>query len=239
MNSAELGRPSRVQRKKAEERVFVEQFLERAIDFEASITDFESPDFIVIDSHGPLGLEVTRLFKDAGQRGSQKKAAETGRQRSLNAVAREYYGRDGLPLLVSAIIRGPALRAPEGLAEMLKLLRPSRPWDSEEFETPGGSKLFLTALPLEVGQYWHWHCLNNSVGWVNRQAEGIVSTAIRTKALNLSAYRSRVQRIALLLVAEVMNDSGMLEVGDLSQVQREGFDAVYLYRYPFEIVRLF
>jgi hypothetical protein len=238
MTSAELVQPSKVQRKKAQERILVEQFLERATGFETSLTDFESPDFIVIDTHGALGLEVTRLFKDAGKRGSPKKTAEILRQHSLDAVARAYYKSNGLPLLVSAIIRGPSLRAPEGLAEIMNLLRPAKEWDQAEFETPGGSKLFLTSLPSEVGRYPHWRCVNNSVGWVNRQAEEIVSAVIRTKALNLKSYRSRIQRVGLLLVAEIMNDSGMLELQGLDPFQHEGFDAVYLYRYPFEIVRL-
>jgi len=214
------------------ERLYLEGFLKSFPHFEV-VADCEAPDFILRDVVGPIGFEVVRVFRDTSRAGSKTKELENRRQATLRDLSQRYYDTGGKPLMVTALASGASLGDLDRLASRLQRRRPSRLWRQRQVRLDrSGATLYVTALPREAGQYQRWQCTSNSVGWVRQAADDLLSAAIAKKAAKLSIYRKAADRIALLIVADATRTSGMLRPSADMRVPRQGFEAIYFYRYP-------
>jgi hypothetical protein len=217
------------------ERIYVGGFLRSFPEFQVvGDDDRESPDFILRDQIGPIGLEVVRIFRDPSPRGSSAKRTESCRQRVLDDLAEHYYAAGGRPLMVTALMPGTALGDLDELASRLRRRRPAIV--GKQIRISVGrvdAALYLMALPPEAGAYRRWQCASNQIGWVRRACEPLIRSAIAAKARKLAAYRTATGRVALLVVADATRRSGMIDWPPSScRFAREGFDAVYFYRHP-------
>jgi len=169
----------------------------------------ESPDFLLRDATGVIGLEVTQVFRNDSDAGSPAKAAESRRQAYLGRLAFEYYSAHGRPLHVQAHLPDRPDTELSLVVENLHAMRPAEPWGRSRFSVGHDTVFHLTALPDEAGSYSKWICINNSVGWVGRLHSDLLASRIREKAPKLPTYRKAADRVALLLVADRTSESGM------------------------------
>jgi hypothetical protein len=78
-----------------------------------------------------------------------------------------------------------------------------------------------------------WLSVNHRVGWVDRNALGVVTDAIKKKSNELARYRAGAGTdIRLLLVADHMHNSGKLILSSAMRPPTEGFRIVYFFPYP-------
>lgn len=221
------------------ERVYVEGFLNAFPMFEL-VKEHEAPDFVMRDANGLIGMELVQVFVDAASGGSTTKKRESMRQRTLTELACRYYAIGGRPLKVTATTPTSTLGDLDSLARRLVAQGPARPWTTKRMRLGSdGTVLHLTSLPASAGQYQNWSCASNAVGWVKQSCEDSLLSAILAKAAKLPSYRRAVDRVALLLVADSTQASGMISLSrnDVGSVV-EGFDAVYFYRHPIGAVQL-
>jgi hypothetical protein len=221
------------------ERIFVEGFIEHIEQDFQLVTEREAPDFVLSDARGQFGLEVVQVFRDRRQSGSPSKAGESGRDKCLRRLAGRYYSRSGLPLLVQAIIADGFKFELHALSDRLIEERNDEPWQSSEFSLGPDTKFYLTPLPPEAGRYSRWVCVNNSVDWQGWLSVDDIALTVQEKSRKLAKYRTVIDRVSLLLVVDVTQNSGMLRwPHDALSPKARGFDAVYLYLHPLEARRL-
>jgi hypothetical protein len=224
---------------KQRERFYVDGFLRAFPQFEV-VDEREAPDFILRDEVGLVGLEVVQIFKDSSPTGSPAKKIEGRRQAVLMDLAKKYYAGGGGPLMVTALMPGASLGDLDRLARRLRQRRSLRPWTQTQLTIcREGTRLYVTALPDEAGQYRLWRCASSAVGWVRPSCEALVAAAVAAKAAKLPSYRSAAGRVALLLVADSTRASGMVTWSHRDVVAAShGFDAVYFYRHPMAAIQV-
>lgn len=223
---------------KAEERMYVDAFLQATrgvvVDEEG-----ESPDFVLRDSLGRLGLEVANVFPDEGENGSRAKSDEVKRVRLLAAAAKHYYAQSNRPLAVTALFAEGGLPTPVSIAEGLLSVASAEELTPLHLCLFDRTRLTVTPLPAGYGEYSRWKCVNNSSGRVGALRPSDLEDRIADKATKLDAYRKRVDRVALLLVANRTQSSGLVEwVDDGESIALQGFEAIFLFIYPTHVVVL-
>ena len=228
---------------KIQEEIFLEGFLDKCPGRFTLVSEWESPDFILRDSDGEIGFEVAQVFRTTSPSGSPYKAVESRRDKFLRKLAEVYYAKGGLPLRVRAILPDRPSFDMEVLAERLCKERPGRFWETSEFSLDYPVKFRLTALPMNCGRYGWWQCVNNSVGWVrtfDQPRNQIIKGRIAEKEGKIPIYRKTAKRVALLLVLDRTQMSGMVEWDDNKSlcIGKVDFDMVFLYIHPLRVVQL-
>src|SRR5262249_16198329 len=78
-----------------------------------------------------------------------------------------------------------------------------------------------------------WFSVNDRVGWVHRDPIEKITDAIKAKSAHLQKHREATgQDVRLLLVANLINNSGKLRLEQSLALDLRGFRAVYLFCYP-------
>ena len=226
--------------KRARERFFLDEFLRHVpgLRFVEQGRPPEWPDFVLADDRGPLGLELTQLFRDDGPKGSPTVTAEKRRSKLLRDIAGRYYAAGGPPAHVSAVRIG----QPEGSniddAVRLLLKAAARVGNaSERIEVPDRARptrtpwalLYFLRLAPEVGAHCDWNALQNSCAFVGRVKPEALRACIDEKAANLPRYRRHLDRVSLLIYVERNRGSGMIEPPrERLRLDGAGFESVYL-----------
>ena len=99
--------------------------------------------------------------------------------------------------------------------------------------TRRGLKAFVTRLPDSYTHCAEWYSLDDRVGSVGSVSLQIDS-AIAGKSKKLSDYKenSGLDDIRLLIVADHLRASGMLELRDYLEFDSQGFQVVYFLNHP-------
>ncbi len=248
--------------KKQRERFFLEQFLAAARMPLQIVTERETPDFLLRDDRGELGVELAELFKDRqrssghGKLESPGKAIEAKRAAFLRQVAKDYYAAGGRPISVQALLPTgletaghhgrPVLDLPDA-RDVVQALLDQRPVEGEApasidlgTELEPGAVFYVRALPDAWGSYSRWTAVDNSVG-LRRQAHlSDAQVMVDAKAAaKLAECRKISPRVVLLLHADGTRSSGMMTwADDFAPIEPRGFDEVWLYLHPGEAWRL-
>jgi hypothetical protein len=190
------------------------------------------------------------MFQDAptSPSGSLEKREQQRRYRFLEKCARRYYELGGVPITVDALMPGLTI-LDDGMIEKLarRMLRhcPAQVWKQGCIPfrpTLGGElwKIYLTALPHDLGQYCKWDCISERTGWSLEPPSQMLQELIDRKAVKLSDYRKRVRKVGLLIHADGTRRTGFFHVRTgLPQVDNRGFDLVDLLIDPHTYARLF
>lgn len=251
-----MSRSNKDRVKKLRERFFLEQcFAAAGLPLEV-LAERETPDFLLRDGRGEVGIELAQVFNDRkqvradGTRASPGKAIEKQRDGYLAAIATAYYARGGLPIRVSAFLPSrrdftanrDVLDLPPGGDVVGRLLseRPSRAWERSRIVIEHGVKFDVLALPDEFPKYAYWTAMDNHVGFVWQAPADEVQEVVRAKAEEkLIQCRQACSRVGLLLHADCTFGSGMiLWNAELPPISPCGFDEVLLYLHPGEVWRL-
>jgi hypothetical protein len=204
--------------------------------------DSEPPDFVVTEGEQQFGLEVTEIFiGPQSDGGSALKASESKTQRAVNALQREYEAIADVPLIVKFVGHMDA----DNLATVVPALvghdLPSKPTCYHFVHDTTVAHPSRTRLRVHVTKAVrpNWYSVNDRVGFVDRNPHGIIAAAIAKKATELTRYKDAAgSDVRLLLVANRMSNSGKLTLSEGAKFDLHGFNAVYLFPYPEDVIVL-
>lgn len=233
------------------ERVFLDWFIDREVPGSIVIgpdDKYSKPDFIIEGPSGRVGVEVTNVFREVRPRkrgGSPSKEGESIRQKWLRDLAEAYYARHDIPLMVYADLR---VDNPRVLTDgVMKVLSQSDHLhaDEEREEAIRDADEVLRCvvriqrLPHVLQGYRQWLCVSDQLCFVTPLTALHLQRAVDDKKARLREYRTRCERVWLLLVLDRVSNSGRLAVPVLlPEVNTTGFEAVWLVEYPRAIHRL-
>ncbi len=224
------------QAKKDHERFFAEQAarsLGKNWSFNESI---EQPDFIVTEAGHRFGLEVMDIFTGPQTHsGSSLKASESVTQNDINIMQRKYEAKANTSLHVRFV----GMMNTNNMSKVLPALL------TEDFQSKPIS--YHTVIDTDGGLRVHvtkslrpdWFSVNHRVGFVDRDSNVVIRTAVAKKAKLLATYQKVAGTdIRLLLVANRIYNSGKLNALVEGKFNLEGFSAVYFFPYPEKAISL-
>jgi hypothetical protein len=222
--------------KKQQERFWAEQVARHLGTVWALDSEREAPDFVVTEGDVQFGLEVTELFKgQQGPNGSIEKTRESRTQRSVNGLAREYEAIADVPLTVKFV----GNMEEDNLKTVVPVLvahdLSSKPIGYRFIHDTETAHPLRAPLRVHVtrGLRSEWFCINDRVGFVDRNPRNIIATAIERKAKDLVHYRAAAGNdVRLLLVADRIMNSGKLMLRDEMRFCLHGFEVVYFLSHP-------
>lgn len=226
------------------ERFLLERFFEAADLRSEIIEERETPDFIVRIEEQLVGIEITQLYRsfDASQRLEQ--AHESISSRIVHSAQQLYEKSGATPVNVTVTFRpGSSVRSLNRNHSAVKLARFVQTLDLPEWQTfnrsvaPGDQLLpegisFIRAFGVPTYRYAHWSVAR--AGWVGPITAELVQSRIDVKAKHLRNYDANVTEYWLVLIADSLNPSQMIEI-------RPDFDATtisspfartFIYSYP-------
>ena len=205
-------------------------------------TDREHPDFIVAEGARQFGLEVTQIFVGVqGDRGSSLKAAEGKMQGIVNELQRQYEAIENIPLIVKFVGNMEADNLETLIPALLAEDLPSKSVGYHFVHDTTVAHPTRARLRVHVTKGFHpeWYSVNDRVGFVDRRPHEIIAAAIAKKAADLPRYKGAAGTdIRLLLVADRISNSGKLMLDQDRQFELHGFEAVYLFPYPENVILL-
>ena len=189
----------------------LERFLE-AIDLPADIIedDREAPDFVIKHAARTIGIEVTELYIQDGANPSSMQANERAAREIVFAAWAEYRALSDRPFLVRVTFRDQLprnLNRAEVAREIAGLVLGMSPvvWQSASWPHPDADWIPLmdavigirvTGVPTEA--LWS----PSGSGWVADANAKVLQARVDAKAPRLPRYRSRVDEVWLLIVAD-------------------------------------
>jgi hypothetical protein len=227
-------------RQKEEERLFAQRviaILGETWTIQEPPNEREWPDLLVETTTGRFGLEIRKLYGDEESQGSRKRAAESSHVQQLNQVATRYY-KSGAPPARVQFWGSPD--DPVSLASDLVAMVPSMQiWEQKKCSYDDNQRLlYVCRLPNECGEYRRWEVVSDAVGWVGYLKPSTVQHAIREKSAKLTQYKIHVKDIRLLLVSDRTKNSGKNLFGNISGVETEGFENIYLLSFPDQLIQI-
>ncbi|MCZ6759808.1 MAG: hypothetical protein O7D29_05445 [Gemmatimonadetes bacterium] len=219
---------------KEHERFFVEEAAKRLGTTWSLSPDRERPDFLVTEGTQNFGLEVSEVFMGPqGPAGAAMKKRENETQKAVDALRFEYEEITKIPLRVQFL----GDMCAENMAKVVPALI------AEDF----ASKPILHHADINLGDRFsahvtkafnaEWFSVNDRVGWVDRDPTKCIADAVEKKSRKLPAYREATGLdIRLLLVADRINNSGKLMLKERPALDVRGFQVVYFFSYPEDVI---
>jgi len=159
----------------------------------------------------------------------------------VNALQREYEAIANIPLIVKFV----GYMDADNLATVVPALvahdLPSKPTCYHFVHDTTVAHPARTRLRVHVTKALRpdWYSVNDRVGFVDRNPHGIVAARIAKKAAELTRYKDAAGGdVRLLLVANLVNNSGMLTLNERAKFDLHGFSAAYLFPYPENVIVL-
>lgn len=186
-------------------------------------TKGECPDFVWTGIEQPLGIEITRLFKDAPQ-GQRPVQAQESDQRATVELAKQIYEKRNLPNLDIRVIFGNTeikkshrkLLASE-LANLIQHCLPAPDsWvhfdNNFENDSIPEEISYLSIARIENLMKNHWSV--SGAGWVQEDFVIELQKKIDEKNSRLSNYLKNCSRCWLLIVAEGTGPSSFFDLNE-------------------------
>lgn len=237
-------------RQKLHERFLLERFIEVSRIDAQIVEDREAPDFIVQIGKAHVGVEVTELFIVPGGRGNTPQAQEAISSQIAVKAQRLYQVAGGPPAHVSLCFApGMDLRGlnrdktAQTLCDYVLSLKLSLwqrvDWRPEDFGSAVPDEIsFIHALGVPSFDMAHWGVAR--AGWVAPLKHGLLQERIDEKAKRLSKYKDSVAENWLLVVADAMKPSSLIQAQsdfDACAVQSP-FGRTFFYRHPDSFLEL-
>ena len=239
--------------RKERERFLVESFIRNA-DLRGEIVEVrEAPDFIISVDGKLTGLEVTELFVSGTPGGESVQARESISSQIAASAQRMYQADGGSPVhLPMCFYPGISLRdvnrdkAAQAICDFLLGLGLTaferidwRPEDSYDRQIQLPEQIaFVHALGVPSFDRAHWAVART--GWVAPRRKAPLQQRINEKAKRIVAYQNAIQTNWLLIVADAMKPSSLIEANSdfaANNIQSP-FDRTFFYRHPDGFIEL-
>lgn len=228
-------------RKKERERKILERFLAswnpggRII--RDGLDDGSDPDFFVKIDGLEVGFEMTEVFKDSWGRGSAKKRKEREQYQICSSIADEYYRISSIPIRVFFFdyLSGERDQVENMARELWDLSRSLREWEPQRVVLKSGSKVSVFRVPDtgELERYQRWTVGKNHMGWSEEVNAPFFEAVVHKKSARLTKYKTRAEKVFLLIYCDRSNESGMIHLGDEGTFKEGlGFDGIFFFRHP-------
>jgi hypothetical protein len=233
-----------VKLKKQRERFLLERFIHTSKLNAQIVEDREAPDFVVRVGEALVGVEVTELFVAPGKGSSTPQAQEAVSSQIAVRAQCLYQAAGGSPAHVTVCFGpGQDLRGlnRDKSAQMLcdyvlgLNLSPWQrvDWRPEELDGPLPYEIsFVHALGVPSSDMAHWDVTR--AGWVAPLNPVPLQERIDEKAKRLPKYQRAIAENWLLIVADAMRPSSLIEAQsdfDAHAVQSP-FSRTFFYRHP-------
>ena len=231
-------------RQKQHERFLLERFIDAATLQAEIIETREAPDFIVRVEGKLIGVEVTELFISHDPSSNPMQAQESISTRIVSTAQRLYQASGAAPAHVTVCF-GPGCdlrnlnrdRTANALASFVRGLNLAEwqrvDWQPEELNGPLPYEVsFVHALGVPSFEMAHWGVAR--AGWVAPLAVTSLQARIDEKAKRLPAYQDTVAENWLLIVADAMKPSQLMEAKDDFDPRgvSSPFARTFFYRHP-------
>jgi len=207
----------------------------------------ESPDFSLDLGDKTVGLEVTKLFKNEGRKGSPNRRNEKEHDKWLNDIADKYYALSSVPLSVKILIKSSErhIRA-DRVASELAQRNNADILELQKFEVCTENRQHIKIHMRRLTQdfenhpefrgYRRWTVVNNHAGWVLPLQEQDVLNKIKEKTRRLPEYKKKFNKNILLIVIDHTVESGMFhDIPDKISVPDNDFSSIFVALYPQKI----
>ncbi len=197
----------------------------------------EWPDLLIKTSNDEFGLEVRDMYVDESRKGSVEKRDESFRNNLLKELAEKYYAKKDVPIRLE--IEGPFHK--EYIEKILEylILTEFQEWETTEHVISIEDKnttLFVERLSSTFGTYSRWECTDDEIGWVEIINEDRIEKIVKEKSMNIDKYKKNINKVSLLIVANRIYNSGKLLLEKSRKINTHGFDRVFFYMHPLELV---
>lgn len=236
--------------KKRRERFLLERFLETAGIAAQVVEEREAPDFLINTDDGLIGVEVSELFISHETHGNTPQAQEAISAQIAAKAQRLYQESGGSPAHVSLCFApGRDLRhlnRDDTAHQLSNLVREMNlvPWQRinwrpyEPHAALPSEIAFVYALGVPDSKMAHWNVAR--AGWVAPLTLGPLQQRIDAKVKRLPIYRDSIQENWLLIVADAMKPSALIEVRhDFDPLALAStFSRTFFYRHPHDFIEL-
>lgn len=233
-------------KKKKRERFYLDKFLECIGWNPSNIYDGndsgQEPDFLIDLNGVKIGVEVTQLFKQHGENGSQDKALEIKHQKFLSDLADSYYKINGTPIHLRildkiGVIDSNIMDTVTDLAqELFDITKKMEEKERVEEKLSVGLRVDVLRLTNEskYKKYRRWQWIGDHVGFSRQITVKMLEDRVDSKRKKTDKYKSVVERVILLVYADTRYKSGFVHPEDQMTliVNNGGFEAIYLFLYP-------
>jgi hypothetical protein len=237
-------------RQKQRERFMLECFVKAAKLDAQIIEEREAPDFVVRTNCKLVGVEVTELFISNDSHGSTPQAQEAISSQIATKAEHLYQVAGGPPAHISICFTpGVSLRnlnrdkTAEALCNFVLDLNLSLwqrvDWRPEELDGPLPDEIsFIHALGVPSYDMAHWGIAR--AGWVAPLVPSPVQQRVNEKAKRLPKYQDVISENWLLLVADAMWPSSLIEAKPDFDAQAivSPFCRTFFYRHPDSFLEL-
>lgn len=235
-------------RRKQHELFLLERFVDAAKLQVEIIEPREAPDFIIRVNSRLIGVEVTELFISHDRSSNPIQTQESISSRIV-AAAQQLYQASGGPPAHITVCFGPGEdlrrlnrdRTAKALAAFVHGLNLSEwqrfDWVSEELDGPLPNEVsFVHALGVPSFDMAHWSVAR--AGWVAPLAAISLQARVDEKAKRLPTYQDTMAENWLLIVADAMNPSQLIEAKDdfNPRAVSSPFARTFFYRHPDRVV---
>lgn len=207
----------------------------------ARLPDGSGPDFRIMLGDEPVGLELTRLYRDDTDAGASFRQLEGLQYQVAGGAQRRWDDRRGPPVVVyihflprSAPKKAEIPRLAEALVQLVEARLPDlggivsidREWGRSNVVPNGVSGITICRPPRATSSAW----FVPQSGMVPDLSADTVQTRITSKNQRLARYTSRPPRNWLLLVAEGFGASSTFTFTEeaLEHVYESSFERTYL-----------
>ncbi|HEU0216800.1 MAG TPA: hypothetical protein VFQ90_09070 [Stellaceae bacterium] len=198
----------------------------------------ECPDFLIRSSIACVGIEITKIFKNRGEKTQAPQSIEAARDR-ITDLAKRFAEEMGMPPATVTLFFNhtrPLYRQQEAniAKAVAQAVNDELPPLGEHIELNCGHG---SVQPTEVDgilvyrasdqHQWRWMEYSR----IERNVSSYIEAAIHDKSSRIEAYRRECQICWLLIVAESFRDSGNLKPDELSlsRTYRSPFDRTYFF----------
>lgn len=225
---------------KVKERMYANQLasiLNKRWIFEFPPDELEWPDLIVFENSEKFGLEIREITNDSETRkGSKKREKESINNKIVQNLVEDYYKKSTTPIRVG--ILGDIDNRLDILQKLLEFSKKNEEWSSERIElNKGKTILYVSVLPNSIGKYTRWELVDDHVGWVREVESSFIRPYLIEKEKNIKKYKTHLNDVRLLLVADPTYSSGMLSFTDRHIFLETEFNEIYFLVYPNRVVR--
>jgi hypothetical protein len=233
-----------VHRQKQHERFLLERFIDAAKIQAKIVEERENPDFIISVGGRHIGVEVTELFISHAV-GSHTMQAQESISSSIVGAAQEFYKKAGAPPAhvtvcfcpghnLGRLNRDETARALATFVQKLNLFEWQRiEWSPEKSDESLPYEIsFVHALGVPSFDMAHWGVAR--AGWVAPLSVAPIQARVDEKSRRLPTYKNSIGENWLLVVADAMKPSQLIEKEDDFDPRSvlSPFARTFFYRYP-------
>jgi hypothetical protein len=164
-----------------------------------------------------------------------QKANEHRNSKLIKNLAKCYYEKSDTPIKVDII--GELENSTGILKSLLKFSNESEVFSQQRLELEENLIIYATHLPRGMYKF-NWNFIGSKSGWARKIDSQFIYPFVAEKESKLVKYRTYLNDIRLLLIADRTFSSGMLSFIEPAIDIKTDFNEIYLFLYPENVYQI-